>query len=274
MASLKLRVTERALVDDFLLDSTYFGRDAREIVQLLIDSEIRRFGERGEDVSPDQLRAAAERRVRDRFPFQVLFKFIEARSQNPLGQEATKNLAQSQGRIWNLHAGDYRGFTWYDKPRGTVWLAAAGFHRSGAADDIYKKVERLDAGGHLLPTPAEIAKPLEDDVDSILERLSVLPELVQRSLDTPGVESRIKVMDAARVSVIAEVEVIAGQDVGEVYIGVKIYRNDLGADPIAAVIALAFPGREIGTDIKFRDSFPTDSRPAEEGEIIISCMVP
>lgn len=264
-----LRVTERALVNDLLIDSSLSRLDAREILTVLVDEEIRK---QPEDVTRRDLRSLSERAVRDRFP--VLVKFVEMRSVNPVGQEPTKGLTNSRGHVWNLHAGEYRGCTWFDRDRGTVWLCASGFHRSGDRDDFYPRVVQLDAEHELLPTAEEVQQPLRDDVPEIVEEIETrLPAVVRNALQSPGSETRVVIQGSARLAVVAEVIVVGSTHTGEVYIGVKQLRPDLGIDLLSAVIAIAFPNREIGTDVLFRDSFPASSRNPDEGERIVSCVM-
>lgn len=67
-----LRITKRAHAEDLLLGSEYLGKDAREIVQLLVDGEIARLG----DSTPaSDLRNEARTIVQRNFP--VLVKFVE-----------------------------------------------------------------------------------------------------------------------------------------------------------------------------------------------------
>lgn len=112
-----LRVTLRALCDDFDLDESFA------------------------DEPPTQLATL----------HQVLKAYFQRRSKNSEGVEVTKFPSSSQ-IVFNLHAGCYRGLTWYDKDDDVVWLLGAGWHEHDSIHDAYRLLKNLDAADRLVPS--------------------------------------------------------------------------------------------------------------------------
>jgi hypothetical protein len=112
----ELRLTRRALADLGLDDKALAGRRADELV--------------------------------DRHP--MIAAFVERRSQNPEGQE-TIQLPESRAIVYSLHAGRWRGLTWWEPDLGFCWLLGAGYHRSGERSDAYAVLKRRDETDDLFP---------------------------------------------------------------------------------------------------------------------------
>lgn len=132
----------------------------------------------------------------------------------------TANLANSAGRLWNLHAGDYRGVTWHDESADVVWLCASGFHRSGDPEDTYRKVERLDAEDRLLPTEDEIDRFAHaDDMDRLEDLRRSVNRLVRRAVEAANTEFRESYAESLITAYHDEITVEATK-YAELYIGV------------------------------------------------------
>lgn len=197
----------------------------------------------------------------------MLVKFVELRSVSPVGTEKTANLANSAGRLWNLHAGSYRGVTWHYESADVVWLCASGFHRSGDPEDIYRKVERLDAEDRLLPTEAEIDRFTHADYVDRLEYLRrSVKRLVRRAVETANIEFRESHTESLITAYHDEITVEATR-YGELYIGVAQQAATPG-DLMSQVLAVILGENANPEDILWRDSFP--HRPANRGELIAS----
>lgn len=113
----ELRVTVRALREDFELDETSVEWDSEQ----LSDTH------------------------------QLLKAFFERRSLLPIGSETT-SLPVSRQVVYNLHAGRFRGLTWHDVDDDVVWLLGCGWHESGSINDIYQHLKSADILDRLLPT--------------------------------------------------------------------------------------------------------------------------
>jgi hypothetical protein len=85
----------------------------------------------------------------DRHP--LIAAFVERRGQSPEGQEAIQ-LPASRATVYSLHAGRWRGLTWWEEDLGIVWLLGAGYHRSGERSDAYAALKRRDETDDLFPT--------------------------------------------------------------------------------------------------------------------------
>lgn len=92
--------------------------------------------------------------------------------------------------VKTLHVGRGRAVTIHDPQEDVCWLLAySALHKVGAKDDAYKKFERLDSRGELLPT-ADDYLALEsvssaEFIDSLIE---LGRELYSEALASPGVE--------------------------------------------------------------------------------------
>lgn len=54
-------------------------------------------------------------------------------------------------KMFTEHQGDFRAITWYDKPRGVIWICASGRH------DVYDVARELFDADRLLPTREDYA---------------------------------------------------------------------------------------------------------------------
>ena len=129
----------------------------------------------------------------------IVESFIDKRSDSPTGVDRITGLAASKIYAYSLHAGRYRGLTWYDEESGVVWLLAAAHHTSGEPDDAYPRFRSLSFD-QLLPTFDDYRR-LEYGRASQFERAleTQVPELRAKALSQPGTE--IRGMIAGRIDV-------------------------------------------------------------------------
>lgn len=103
---------------------------------------------------------------------------------------------------------DHRGATWWDRTERVVWLCAYhGKHRSGAAEDSFKKhFPELIAAKRMKPTPADyealFAERDERFVDLVQGDAQALLAEARRA---PGIEKRSLVGGEANVGCLVEV---------------------------------------------------------------------
>jgi hypothetical protein len=115
----------------------------------------------------------------------VVKAFRAKRGQLTRGQEAVQGL-QAPIVAYSLHAGAYRGLTWYYETQGVVWLLAARFHRSGSRDDAYPFFRSLPREA-LLPTSGDVRAYVERQVRTFAQVLLVEPqELRALAEGSPG----------------------------------------------------------------------------------------
>ena len=141
----------------------------------------------------------------------ILLAFHQMRSQNPEGQETTQ-LPKSKQVVYNLHAGRYRGLTWFDEDDDVCWLLGAGFHQSGSRSDAYIVLRNTDEAGDLLPTETDYralyqwrrnsgASELDDLVRLVAQEG---PELLSAAMSSPGARIGRILGDALEVEILVE----------------------------------------------------------------------
>lgn len=117
----------------------------------------------------------------------TLLNKLAERQENPESGETIGCLKERT--CYSLHAGRYRGATWYDRYRGVLWLLAAGVHRGDSPNDFYRVVERLETTRLLYPTERDYRRFDEREAlqlrrQEVLE-LRALRELVLLDPDGP-----------------------------------------------------------------------------------------
>ncbi len=188
------------------------------------------------DVPATGVGEEADRRVRDKYG--PLVAFVRMRSQAPEGQEYTQNLPQNYKRVYNLHAGDDRAVTWWDRERDIVWLLAAGFHRSGQRDDFYPRVVQMDGRGALMPTGDDFfAAEICPDEQFITELARHGRELVAEAREHPGTEHARTVVSRARMGAHVELLVDADDRAEELWLAVRPLGSYQSSDLVADVLA-------------------------------------
>ncbi len=93
----------------------------------------------------------------------LIEKFRELREQAPDSGEQISGLKERDCK--SLHVSRYRGVTWYDRGRDTVWLLATHIHRDDSHEDSYSVAIALENTGRLYPTEADYANLAEESVD-------------------------------------------------------------------------------------------------------------
>lgn len=193
------------------------------------------------------------------------------RSQDPNGTEKVQPL-QNASEVYTLHAGRWRGATWYDRENNVVWLLAGRFHRSGAANDAYPYFKGLDADGRLCPTEEdyellfrEQARSFADDV------LHQAPRIMEEARRRSPEEVKA-VLGTVPVSVAVE------REDGMEFIFLAVMMTDWtedGPEPPAnwttILWAAFFPWvKDVMTEIGLENEIA--GRPAKGGEVIYSSV--
>lgn len=179
-----LRLTRRALADLDLDPPAHAGRSATELT--------------------------------DRHP--LIAAFVERRGQSPEGQEAIQ-LPASRATVYSLHAGRWRGLTWWEEDLGIVWLLGAGYHRSGERSDAYAALKRRDETDDLFPADQDYLD-LEPDPTPYVEAVARdAPALLARAREAPGVEVHGELGGVLEVSLVALVVDEADQHLEEIWVG-------------------------------------------------------
>ena len=230
-----LRLTRRASADLDLDAPAHAGRSARELA--------------------------------DRHP--LIAAFVERRGQSPQGQEAIQ-LPASRATVYSLHAGRWRGLTWWEEDLGIVWLLGAGYHRSGERSDAYVALKRRDETDDLFPTEQDYLD-LEPDPAPYVEAVARdAPDLLARAREAPGVEINGDLGGALDVSLVAVVVEEAGQHLEEIWVGFSMPpKGSIPPHPEWLLVALAALFPEAGAEeLRHGGEFP---RPGghQRGEIVV-----
>jgi hypothetical protein len=231
----ELRLTRRALADLGLDDQALAGRSADELV--------------------------------DRHP--MIAAFVERRSQNPEGQEAIQ-LPESRAIVYSLHAGRWRGLTWWEPDLGLVWLLGAGYHRSGERSDAYAVLKRRDETDELFPVEQDYLDLEPDPADFVVAVARDAPRVMAEAVMTPGVAVEADlagVLDVSAVVIVVE----EGQDrLEETWVGFSMPpKGPIPPHPAWLLTALAalLPDAE-AEELHYGGDFP---RPGgnRQGEIVV-----
>lgn len=236
----RLFVTRRALCDDLHLPADKSGKQASFIEMELLVDLLREAEARGEE-RPDD---AAFRRLRERQP--ILVAFVQERSQQPEGQEWTQHLPHSYKKVFNLHAGRWRGFTWWDRDRDIVWLLGQEWHSSGEPDDAYQYAVQLDARQQLMPSVDDFEDVLDVPDERFLERVvAEAPAILEEARTRPDTEIRHRFDNHVDLGVIVEVIVEStGGGAEDVFVAVQLLAGAASAGPedtLEAILAVMLP---------------------------------
>ena len=170
---------------------------------------------------------------------QLIRAFVDMRTQQVTGQETTQ-LPRSSYVVFNLHAGRWRGLTWWDEATGVVWLLGGGFHRSGDRSDAYAVLKGRDVAGELFPTKEDYRRlgPSTPTAESFTKDLDESARsFVEEAIDEPGTEVRRCFGD------VLDVRIKVTED--RLWIGLLLPPRLSGALPNgyhAAVLAALLPG--------------------------------
>lgn len=195
----------------------------------------------------------------------LIAKFVDLRSQSVEGQEAIQ-LPRSKNIVWSLHAGRWRGLTWWDEDADVVWLLGAGFHESGSADDVYQVLKRRDEDGQLFPTEEDYLRlepsdaTSEDFVHALYEEG---PRLVAAASESMGAEKRHVFAGILEVRVLA--------DSNGVRIGFLLPPRKSGVLPpdyYAATLAALLPDAEPDELEHSVNNFPGSAHPGMEYDVL------
>jgi hypothetical protein len=219
------------------------------------------------DLDPSVYAGRSASELADRHP--LIAAFVERRGQHPEGQEAIQ-LPASRATVYSLHAGRWRGLTWWEEDLGIVWLLGAGYHRSGERSDAYAALKRRDETDDLFPAEHDYLD-LEPDPTPYVEAVARdAPVLVVRARQAPGVEVHGELAGVLEVSLVAVVVEEAGQHLEEIWVGFSMPPKGLiPPHPEWLLVALAalFPEAE-PEELRHGGEFP---RPGgnRRGEIVV-----
>jgi hypothetical protein len=231
----ELRLTRRARQDLGIDDSAPVGLDARELV----------------GAHP------------------LVTAFAERRGRHPEGQEAIQ-LRVSRAIVHSLHAGRWRGLTWWERDEDTVWLLGAGYHRSGERGDVYAVLKQRDLSDVLFPTEQDYLDH-EPDPSHFAERLAEdAPRLRSAGLLRPGTEVIDEIGGALEIGLFVLVLEENGVRLQETWLSFRMPpKAEVPPYPewLNAAIAALLPEAEV-TDLEFGLPFPRPTGPIS-GEIVV-----
>lgn len=255
---------------DFGLPDDYAGVDAREILASLQQELTVTLSRKHPDWDVAAIAGEVQRKMAHHYG--PLIAFVRERSQQPEGQEWTQDLPHNYKKVYNLHAGEDRGVTWWDRDRDIVWLLSADFHRSGSRDDFYPAMVALDADHSLMPDAQDF---LDADPDPTEEYLRELEEagrqLLQQGRDQPAYEHSTLVAGRMTLGIYIEVIVIEQDSAEEVWIRVRATPDHHGTDVVQDILDVVIPEAQ-PEHIDFPQDHP--GRRLESGERIIRWMCP
>lgn len=246
------------------------GVDARELVNDLRQRLTVEVSRRQKNLDASEVEAEVDRKMAHHYG--PLIAFVRERSQQPEGQEWTKHLAHNYKRVYNLHSGENRGVTWWDRDRDVVWLLTAGFHRSGARDDFYTTVVELDRNHELMPDTQDFLAADPDPTEEYLRDLERAGRrLLQQGRDQPFDEHSTLVAGRLTLGVYIEVYVIQAETAEEVWIRIRATPDHHGTDVVRDILDVVIPEAQ-PEDIDFPQEHPC--RPLDGGERIIRWACP
>lgn len=90
--------------------------------------------------------------------------------------------------LYHLGVGqDHRGATWFDVDQAVVWLCGYGWHRSGEADDTFKRFAELIENDEIYPDEGDYRRLLGARAHRFVELAPInAQELRDRALQDPG----------------------------------------------------------------------------------------
>lgn len=223
-----LRVTIRCLVDDLGIDGANARREVREL-----DHAICRA-------------------------------FETKRSQSPIGVEKLQPIA-TDAEVYTLHAGRWRGATWYDEENNAVWLLGCGYHRSGEKDDVYPYLKELDFKGDLFPASEDYELLFEFQDTSFAEALIAdVPILMDEARAHPGTEVTQLIAQRIRISVVVEM----ADDLEAWWAAVSMQllpgESEMPAAWLSLVLAAFFPDVSNPLELLTGEKLPTRSARPDE----------
>jgi hypothetical protein len=265
----RLLPTRQALRDLGLDPDAHAGIDATALLDHLRDDLLSSAARQQVDADGDTLRGTVDKQLGSQFG--PLVAFVTMRSQAPEGQEYTKHLPHSYKKVYNLHAGEDRAVTWWDRDHGIVWLLACGFHRSAQRDDFYPRVVALDADHELMPPTQDfLAAEPEPDEEFLGEFAHAARELVTQARAHPGTEHVRVVHDAARVGVYVELYVEADERAEELSVALRPVGNLPSVDLVAELLVEVLVGADLA-DIHYPHQLP--HRSLAPGERVVRWTV-
>lgn len=199
----------------------------------------------------------------------LIAAFVERRGLHPEGQEAIQ-LPVSRATVHSLHAGRWRGLTWWERDGDTVWLLGAGYHRSGEREDVYAVLKHRDQADNLFPTEQDYLD-LEADPAEFVQRLAEdAPRLLAAAHADVGEEIVGEIAGALEVGVLVILIEDGGERLQETWLSFRMPpKADVPPYPewLNAAIAALLPEAE-AVDLEFGAPFPRPSGPIRN-EIVV-----
>jgi hypothetical protein len=156
----------------------------------------------------EDLEMSRDTPIGDLLDHPIVKALIKDRATDP---DAGKTIGPAAGEdtIRRLSYGnDHRGATWWDRVEKVVWLCAYhGRHRSGAADDPFKKhFPELLAARRMKPTGVDYAALFAERDERFIDLVHADAQaLLAKARQEPGVEKRAVVGGEANVGCLVEV---------------------------------------------------------------------
>lgn len=227
---LLLRITIRCLVEDLGLDRSDVSKSIREL-----DHE-------------------------------VCQAFDAMRSQSPVGTEKLQPLT-TDGEVYTLHAGRWRGATWHDEAQNAVWLLGCGYHRSGERGDVYPYLKDLDLKGELFPTVEDYEILFEQQDRTFAQALlEEVPPLIEQAQGHFGKEVVGLLAGRIRASLVAERE----DEIDVLWLSVSMKllpgETDLPAEWMPLLLAAFFP--EVSNPLELQTAQAIPTRTARQDEMV------
>jgi hypothetical protein len=159
---------------------------------------------------------------------EVVRKFVELRSQSPVGQESTQ-LPATKAPVFNLHCGRWRGLTWHDEEAGVVWLLGAGWHETGSIDDAYERLKRRDRDESLMPTLEDyldLEATWEENRDFSYQVSQEAPALLAQARSHFDVEVHALIAERLELAVLIHREAVEDGCLEEIAVGFSLPPRD------------------------------------------------
>jgi hypothetical protein len=144
--------------------------------------------------------------------------------------------------VFNLHSGEDRGVTWWDRDRDVVWPLTVGYHRSGSRGDFYPGVVKLDKQNKLMPTREDFLSADPDPTAAYLRDLGRKGRaLLDTARENPFTDHGDLIARQVTPGVYVEVYVVGDDRAEEVWIRVRATPDHHGSDIVRDVLVNVIP---------------------------------
>jgi hypothetical protein len=174
----------------------------------------------------------------------LLAKFVDLRGQAP--DEGEPILGLWQRPCKSLHAGRYRGATWYDTQHDVVWFLFAGIHRADSREDAYNRAIALEQSGLLYPTEVDYFNlQAQGQRDQLAEEAQALASLRDQLLHS-GQDQTLPY--TSPYDLYAEISAQFIEELAEVMLRIRLFRatnQPLRREELEVLLARVFPDRPV-----------------------------